>query len=167
MTITPVVVGTNPERTDWLKDCLASIRATSHHRRVLIHDKGGYEIAALRTGLANFRRFLFLHDSCEILSHEFWDIIDHSPPIWMFGGPPMYLAVYDGATLEDAIAHAPEEMTKGSSIVWEGELPQRLSLPTLWPEVHDGTGHMEQRHGRPNLVLENEHLRKWKGSWGQ
>lgn len=163
----PVVIGTNPDRRDWLRDCIASIRRTSKHRRVLIHDAGGYEIAALRTGLKHFRSFLFLHDSCEVLDPDFWGIVDSTSPAWLFGGPPMYLAVYNGGLLEDAIAHAPDTMDKINSIAWEGELPKRLDQPTIWPDVTDATGRIEERHGRPNLVLENRYLRKWKGNWGQ
>ena len=164
----PVVIGTNPERRNWLDDCLTSIRRTSRpRRRILVHETGGYEIAALRTGAINFRKFLFLHDSCEVLSPHFWNIIDTADPTWLFGGPPMYLGVYDGPRLERAIIDAPSEMTKASSIAWEGELAKRLQHPVLWPDVHDGTGTITAHHGRANLVLENEHLRKWKGNWGQ
>lgn len=167
MNQTPVVIGTNPERGDWLNDCLRSIRATTKNRRVLIHDTGGYEISALRTGMKHFRRFLFLHDSCEVLHPDFWHTIDNSAPTWLFGGPPMYLAVYERNPLEEALTGSPETMDKSTSIAWEGELPKRLNYPTLWPEVTDAVGRTEDRHGRPNLVLENDFLRKWKGSWGQ
>lgn len=161
----PIVVGTNPERKPWLNDCLASIRRTSKYRRVLIHATGGYEIAALRTGIAKFNQFLYLHDSCEILSPDFWDIIDTTPPTWLFGGPPMYLGVYNRQDLEPALTDAPATMTKETSIHWECELPRRIHYPILWPEVTDATGRIEERHGRTNLVLENTYLRKLKGTW--
>lgn len=148
---------------------MASIRATSKRRRVLVHTDGGYEITALRTGITNFPRFLFLHDSCEVLHPDFWTIIDITTPTWLFGGPPMFLAVYDSKDLDRALEDAPYgyDITKATSIAWEGELPKRLPYPTLWPEVTDATGHIQERHGRTNLVLENRLLRKWKGNWGQ
>lgn len=165
----PVVIGTNPERGDWLKDCLASIRATSKNRRVLIHRDGGYELTALRVGIERFPKFLFLHDSCEILDRGFWDIVDSSEPTWLFGGPPMYLGIFNSSYLAAAIEDAPYgyDITKRVSINWEGHLPERLSMSTLWPEVHDGTSYMQNRHGRENRVLENMYLRKLKGNWGQ
>lgn len=163
MTRTPVVIGSHPG-SPWLYDCLKTI---PKNRSITVHQDGGYEITALRTGLKHHRRFLFLQDSTEVLHRDFWKIIDESDPTWLFGGPPMYLAVYQGGPLEDAIDIAPEHMTKGSSIYWEGELAKRLPMPTLWPDVHDGTARREHRHGRDNLVLENSYLRKWKGNWGQ
>lgn len=165
----PVVVGTNPERGHWLKDCIRSIRATSRHRRVHIHKTGGYELTALRAGVTRFKKFLFLHDSVEVLNPAFWEIIDTTPPAWIFGGPPMYMAVYDSAELVKALEDAPygRDMTKVLSIYWEGELANRIQYPTLWPEVIDANGRLEEHHGRLNLVLENEFARKWKGNWGQ
>lgn len=160
---TPVVVGSFPD-SPWLADCLRTIPA---RRDVTVHRTGGYEISALRTALRYYDRFLFLQDSTEVLHPEFWDIIDGTSRTWLFGGPPMYLGVYDRNELELAIPDAPESMNKALSIAWEGELPKRLGYPTLWPEVNDATGRFEERHGRNNLVLENKWLRKWKGSWGQ
>lgn len=164
----PVVVGTNPDRAEWLKDCLTSIRATTKHRRVFIHRTGGFEITALRAGIAKFDRFLFLQDSCEVLSPDFWDVIDNTDPTWLLGGPPMHLAVYDSFNLAAAIEDAPQVMSKQWALAWEGALATRLNLPTIWPEIHDGTGRYEDHHGRNNLVLEKPGmLRKWKGHWGQ
>lgn len=163
----PVVIGTNQQRGAWLKDCLTSIRATSKRRRVLVHDTGGFEITALRHGVSKFESFVFLHDSCEVLSPDFWDVIDNSGPTWLFGGPPMYLAVYDSQNLAAAIEDAPAEMSKQWALAWENAITERLTMPTLWPEVTDATGRLEERHGRQNLILENGLLRKAKGHWGQ
>lgn len=157
----PLVIGSHPG-SPWLADCLKSIPA---HRTVKIHRTGGYEIAALRTACRYYDRFLFLQDSTQVLHPEFWDIIDTSSPTWLFGGPPMYMGVYDRNQLEPAIEDAPPVMDKAWSIAWEGALPKRLNYPVLWPDVTDATGRREDRHGRTNLVLENKYLRKWKGTW--
>jgi hypothetical protein len=159
---TPVLVGSHPG-SPWLKDCLKTI---PKGRTVKVHRTGGYEIAALRTGIRHFDRFLFLQDSTEVLDPAFWEIIDTTPSTWLFGGPPMYLGVYYSDELWQAISDAPEVMTKQWSITWEGALPKRLShYGCLWPEVSDATGRQEERYGRNNLVLENRYLRKWKGTW--
>lgn len=161
----PVVIGTNPERGPWLRDCLTSIRRTSRYRRVHVHRDGGYELTALRAAMTRYDRFLFVHDSCEILHSDFWGAVDNTGPTWLFGGPPMYLGVYNSLDLRAALTDAPSDVDKQTSIRWESELPNRLPCPTLWPEVNDATGRIEEHHGRRNLILENRYLRKWKGTW--
>lgn len=163
--LTPVVVGTNPERTAWLDDCMASIRETSSSRRkVVVHETGGYEPAAILTGCANFDRFVFIHDSVTILHPDFWEAIDASDPAWLAGHPPMYLAVYDAATVRPLLPDGPVD--KGDAIRLESHLPSILPMPTLWPEVTDATAlRREVKHGRDNLVLGNQYFLKWKGTW--
>jgi len=160
---TPLVIGSHPG-SPWLSDLLKTIPSG---RDVRVHRDGGYEIAALRTACRYYDRFVFLQDSTQVLHPDFWDIIDGSSPAWLFGGPPMYMGVYNRNQLELAIPDAPAVMDKASSIAWEGALSDRLPYTALWPEVTDATGRFEERHGRNNLVLENKYLRKWKGSWGQ
>lgn len=161
MTTTPVLIGSHPG-SPWLADCLKSI---PKGRTVKVHRKGGYEIAALRTACRYFDRFLFLQDSTAVLHPDFWDVIDTTPTAWLFGGPPMYMAVYNRVDLEPVLADAPPVMDKASSIHWECVLADRMNLPVLWPEVTDASGRIEERHGRRNLVLDNRYLAKWKGTW--
>lgn len=158
---TPVVVGSHPGSL-WLAECVKSI---PDGRTVKVHRTGGYEIAALRTACRYFDRFLFIQDSTTVLHPEFWDVIDTTERGWLFGGPPMYMGVYQRDDLEPAIEDAPAVIDKAWSIAWEGALPKRLNYPTLWPDVTDAVGRLEDRHGRTNLVLENRYFRKWKGTW--
>lgn len=163
--LTPVVVGTHPARNAWLDDCLASIRATSSRRRkILVHETGGYEPAAILTGCATFERFLFIHDSVTILHPDFWTTIDASEPAWLAGWPPMFLAIYEAATVKPLLPEGP--VSKGDAVRLEGHLPTLLTMPTIWPDVTDAT-HLrrEHRHGRDNLVLGNRYFEKHKGTW--
>lgn len=165
----PVVIGTHPDRTAWLRDCLKSIRATTHRRRVHIHRTGGYEIAALRAGIQKFNRFLFLHDSVTILHRDFWDVIDsHDGPAWLTAPPPMHLGIHDRTQLQPVLESYPTDFDKRMSITSEGEIPLKVTYGTIWPEISDTTAlRMEERHGRNNLVLGNLLWEKHKGNWGQ
>lgn len=164
----PVVIGTHPERTAWLDDCLTSIKATSKpRRRIYVHRDGGYESAALRAGAARFKRFLFLHDSVTILHADFWTTVDASGPAWLAGPPHMQLGIYDSATVLPLLPT--HDLTKTESIYWESHLPTLLpAQPMLWPDVTDATAlRHDQRHGRENKVLGNHLWTKHKGHWGQ
>lgn len=162
-TLTPVVVGTNPERSGWLAECLATI---PDDRPLLIHDAGGYEIAALRTGCAHYPRFLYLHDSVTITDPAFWDVIDASGPAWLAGLPPMYLGVHDTAQLAPVLARYPDVVDKETSIRLEFDLPLHVNYDTIWPDVTDRTAFgTEERHGRLNLLVGNSYFVKRKGTW--
>lgn len=159
----PLVIGSHPN-SPWIQDWPRGFG----QRRFHIHRAGGYELAALRAGVARYDRFLYLQDSCEILTPDFWRVVDAlTEPHFIFGPPGMYLGVYDTETLRPVLEQAPTTVDKRTSIEWEGHIRARLPYPTLWPEVTDAVGRFEDRHGRPNLVLENPLLRKWKGNWGQ
>lgn len=165
--LTPVVIGTHPDRKPWLNDCLSSIKATSSPRRTIhIHEPGGYEPAAIRAGCSKFERFLFIHDSVTILHRDFWNVVDTSGPAWLAGWPPMMLAIYDRASVE---IHLPvHDVSKLEACHLEGSLPSVVPMPTIWPEVTDATHlRMEERHGRLNMVLGNHLWEKHKGYWGQ
>lgn len=161
--LTPVVVGTNPERGHWLTDCLATIPAD---RPVLIHDTGGYEIAALRTGCARFSRFLFLQDSVTITNPTFWDVIDASGPAWLTAAPPMYLGIHHRDQLAPVLAAYPATVDKETAIALELDLHARVDYDTLWPDVTDRTAlGTDERHGRTNLLVGNDYFVKRKGTW--
>lgn len=159
----PVVIGTNPTRAEWLADCLATI---PKDRQVLIHWPGGYEIAALRTGCRSFDRFLFLHDSVEVLDPAFWDIIDAvEGPAWLTGGPPMFLGIHERHLLQPILDTYPDEVDKETTIRLEVDLPRRVPYSRIWPEVTDHTAlGVEHRHGRDNLAVGNRYFVKWKGT---
>lgn len=157
----PLVIGSHPG-SPWITDWPTRYGP----RRVHIHRDGGYELTALRAAVERFDRFLFLQDSCEILTPKFWREIGTNPT-FIFGWPGMYLGIYDSADLKPILEQAPASIDKRTSIEWEGRIRDLLPYPTLWPEITDATGRHETRHGRQNLVLENDLLRKWKGNWGQ
>lgn len=163
----PVVIGTNPERGDWLKDCLASVKKTSTRgRKIVIHTDGGYEPAALRTGTEHFERFLFLQDSCIILTPDFWATVDRvEGAAWLAGYPPMQLGIHESTQIRPLL---PDHIvSKEESISMETGWPRLLNYSTIWPDVTDAN-HLrhEDRNGRDNLVLGNEHFLKYKGTWG-
>lgn len=164
MGLTPAVIGSHPDRAEWLTECLSRIPAD---RPLVVHEAGGYEIAALRTGCAHFDRFLFLHDSVTILDEQFWTVIDATPgPAWLTGGPPMYLGIHDRTQLAPVLATYPDEIDKRTSVQLEVDLPRRVNYGRIWPEIADHTAlRQEHRHGRDNLVVGNHLWEKHKGTW--
>lgn len=163
----PVVIGTHPDRGEWLEDCLTSIKRTSSTKReVFVHETGGYEPAAILAGCSRFETFLFIHDSVTILHKDFWKTIDKSGPAWLSGWPPMLMAIYNR---DDVQIHMPRhQVTKQEACNLEGSLPSVVPMKTIWPEITDDNRlRMEERHGRLNMILGNHLWEKAKGNWGQ
>jgi len=53
-----------------------------------------------------------------------------------------------------------------NEIMWTRDYADKAgSVPVLFPDLTDADGHMGEKFGRMNLVLENQYFRKWKGTW--
>jgi hypothetical protein len=158
MSMPLIVIGTTPGREAWLSDCLKSIG-----RDCLVLSDSNHELGKIR--------FLFLHDSCVVKKPEFFDLLDGTDSISINNCPAefgSYLGVYTRETLakvyfpslttrRDAINH---EISWGRAYAAAG--PWRL----LFTDLTDQTAtEIIVRHGRQNLVLENEFLIKYKGTW--
>lgn len=172
----PVVISTGMGRGVWVRDCLDSIPRGD----VTIHRSAtGGELGAIRAIYrdTHMPRWLLLQDSCVASGPGLFDAVDKvSGPLLVAPRPCMYLAVYErsvldqmvlpdveaGADRELAIQHETEFMDAYVSTA------QRLGfdVPTLYPDFTDTNAIGEEpRHGRNNLVLRNEHLTKYKGTW--
>lgn len=165
-----VFVGTAKGREDWLAQCLVSMGS----REVRVISSGAYELGKLSTIYWHHGgdRFLFLQDSVEVLSDEFWERLEEFdgsvgllPEPAPFG---CYMGVYERKHLKDFVW--PVMRSKEDSIEWETrwvrDYVDRVGgVPVMFPELTDATGRVESRFGRENLVLENEMFRKWKGTW--
>lgn len=164
------VVATAPGRLAWAEQCLEGLLG----RDVIVLElEAGYELAKLRWVYENKRldRFLFLQDSAEILSETFWGrLSEHDESVGLMpepGGFGCYMGVYERKHL--AVMDWPETLTKEDSIREEAAWCRRYAnvsgASVLFPELVDREGTVREHLGRTNLVLENEHFRKWKGTW--
>jgi hypothetical protein len=165
-----VVIGSSPDRQEWLADCSASIKRD--HIAVVSF---GFELAKIGWVMDNTNadRFLFLQDSWVIKDQSFWDLLDsHTGSIALTADPYFfgcYAGVYERSVIEqigvpviadkrDAIRH---------EIEWHKSYVEVAGEPTvLFPELTDANAlGMIELHGRTNLVLENYYIVKYKGTW--
>jgi len=165
-----VVIGSSLGRQDWLADCSASIKRD--HIAVVSY---GFELAKIGWVMDNTTadRFLFLQDSWVIKDEAFWDLVDATTGSVALTADPYFFGCYAGvyerwvieqigvpvmADKRDAILH---------EIKWHKSYVEVAGQPTvLFPELTDSKalGQIEL-HGRTNLVLENDYLVKYKGTW--
>lgn len=165
-----IVIGSSPGREKWLADCTASI--SKEHIAVVSF---GFELAKISWVMNNTNadRFLFLQDSWLVKDDGFWDLLDaHSGSVAITCDPYLYgcyAGVYERAVIDQiaipVITDKRDAIAK--EIDWHKQYVGVVGNPAvLFPELTDNNStRQEQRHGRMNLVLENQYLVKYKGTW--
>ena len=164
------VIGTAPGRGAWVNQC---VRGLAGHDVIVLELGYGYELGKIRDvfDMTDLDRFLFLQDSVEILSETFWGrLSEHDGSVGLMpepGGFGCYMGVYERKHL--AVMDWPVTLTKEDSIREEAAWCRRYAnvsgASVLFPELVDREGTVREHLGRTNLVLENEHFRKWKGTY--
>jgi hypothetical protein len=165
-----IVIGSSPEREGWLADCSASI--SREHIAVVSF---GFELAKISWVMSNTKaeRFLFLQDSWIVKDQGFWDLLDDQTGSVAITSDPYfygcYAGVYDRAVIEQigtpVITDKRDAIAK--EISWHKSYVEVAGTPAvLFPDLTDSNAtRQEERHGRTNLVLENQYLTKYKGTW--
>ncbi len=164
------VIGSSPDRQAWLADCSASLGR--EHIAVVSF---GYELAKIAWVMENTSvdRFLFLQDSWVIKSDKFWDLLDQFEGSVALTADPYFFGCYAGVYERHVIDRigVPVVKDKAHSILleidWHRQYVEASGEPTvLFPDLTDANAtDVVERHGRKNLVLENDLVVKWKGTW--
>jgi hypothetical protein len=167
-----IVIGTGAGREDWWRDCLASLQG----QRTVLCSAPGYELGKIRWAYEHLDvdRFWFLQDSVVVHNPAFLDEgLQADGPVSLCMDPAlygMYMGVYDRHTLRQV--GIPEVNDKPTAIRLEVEWTRLYCeaagpVKVLFPDLADRNAvGIEHRHGRDNLVLRNESLTKYKGTWG-
>jgi len=165
------VIGSSPDRQGWLADCSASLG-----RSYIAVVNYGFELNKIRWVMDNTKldRFLFLQDSWQVKSPAFWDLLDQFEGSVALTRDPYFFGCYAGVYERHIIERVgvPSVKDKAHSILLEIDWHRRYvevggEPKVLFPELTDANAtRIVERHGRQNLVLENEFVVKWKGTWG-
>jgi hypothetical protein len=165
-----IVIGSSPERQEWLSDCSSSIKR--EHIAVV---NTGFELGKIAWVINNTNadRFLFLQDSWLIKDEGFWDLLESHPSSVAINADPYYFGCYTGVYERWVIDEIGVPFMRDkreaikNEIDWHKAYVEVAGKPAvLFPELTDNnaTGTVE-RHGRINLVLENDYIAKYKGTW--
>lgn len=170
--MTPIVICTTPGREMWLADCLASIK-----RDVIVLSDFTFELGKIDWMIKNtsFDRFLILQDSVVVKDDSFFDkIFEFEGSVSINRDPTWYgsfMGIYERKPLLDVGIPLPK--TKKEVVQLEYQwTPQYCaaagSVIVMFEEFNDRNNKgTTLRHGRDNLILENDYLIKYKGNWGQ
>ena len=170
--MTPIVICTTPGREMWLADCLASIK-----RDVIVLSDFTFELGKIDWLVknTNFDRFLILQDSVVVKDDSFFDkvfafegsVSINQCPTW-YGS---FMGIFEREPLLKVGVPIPNNKRDVVRLEYEWT-PQYCaaagSVIVMFPELKDENASGKViRHGRENLVLENDYLIKYKGNWGQ
>ena len=164
-----VVIATTPGREDWLAQCLASI-----DRPTVVLSDFTFELGKIRWVYDNTTvdRFMFLQDSVVVKDQALFNLLDEPGSIALTADPRpfgMYMGVYERNVLAQIEIPLPQSKQESieREISWTEDYCRHTTvLRTAYPELTDRNAvREEQLFGRNNLVLENEHLIKYKGTW--
>lgn len=134
----------------------------------------GFELGKLRWVVENttLDRFLFVQDSVVVSPALYGLLSDFDGSVALLSDPVpfgCYLGVYERKILERV--GFPNICSKREAVeaeIWwtQAYCAQAGNVPVLFPELRDSNAVRHAvRHGRENLVLENEFLTKYKGTW--
>jgi hypothetical protein len=165
-----IVIGSSPGREHWLAECTSSI--TKEHIAIVSF---GFELAKISWVMANTNaeRFLFLQDSWVVKDDRFWDLLESTTGSVAITADPYFFGCYAGVYERWVIEQIGVPIISDkrdairNEIDWHKSYVEVAGNPqVLFPELTDANStRQEERHGRTNLVLENDYLVKYKGTW--
>jgi hypothetical protein len=165
-----IVIGSAPGREDWLKDC-----STSIDREHIAVVNTGFELAKIDWVInnTNAERFLFLQDTWIVKSPDFWvELEKHSGSIALNQDPYFYgcyAGVYERSVIERIGIPQITEKCEAIhyEIAWHKDYVKVAGEPiVLFPKLTDANSTRQvEKNGRTNLLLENDLIAKYKGTW--
>lgn len=166
-----LVIATFPGREHWLADLMEDVHEMDP---VVVH---GWEMDAIQWAVDNMgsERFLLLQDSWRILDlTAFLHRVNSQRGSFTISDCPKHYGCYAGVYEPDVIRRTdlPIINDKEDAIthetVWTSHYIAALGYepPCLYPGLfHDSRGTVIEHHGRKNLMLGNDEIRKYKGTW--
>lgn len=167
-----IVIGTSKGRDCWRKDCLASLVRDIGKVQIHVFYSDAFELSVIYRAAKLFDSFIFVPDSTIFLDTKtlldkcFDEYAGLSVSLSQFPNAfGMYLGKYMSA--EVLSLQQPSVVTKLDAVRYESEWCKQYAALHAYKELGNlpHSNVFEQRHGRLNMVCENEYLRRYKGSW--
>lgn len=163
-----IVISTSRGRSDWLKACIESVG-----RPCIVVYNDSFELGAINWVFANtkIQRFLYLQDSVQVKSEDFWELLSSTTGSVAIGDSPgpfgSYLGVYERSVLKKVGVPVPSGKTDAVYLetVWARNYELAAGTYTYLFRGFGTSESKEQYLGRQNMVSENRYLKKFKGTW--
>lgn len=166
-----IVIGTSPGREHWLADCLNSLQ-----KPCLILRDSNYELGKIKWCQEHLKNLFFFFQDSVVFKSTTWidQALERNQSISLNNDPDLYgtyMGIYDPTILNQIDIPIPKSKAEAVELelTWTKKyVSQAGPVPVLFPDFKDSNAQTkEYKHGRENLVLENDYLIKYKGDWGQ
>lgn len=165
-----IVIATTSGREEWLRDCLESLKGYTKYP-ILVVNQYEWELGKIKWVFdhTDIDEFLFLQDSVIIKEYSWIDeVMEKEGSVSLTERPyEMYMGKYLRSQLK--LLEMPYIASKRESVYaeakWCGDYAALAPFHVMWGYFKDDHTKREVKYGRENLVLENEHIKKYKGTW--
>lgn len=168
MTKQGIVVGATPGRTPWLVDMLASL--DTGHYPVLVINTWDFEIAVFQEAVEHFDEFVFLPMTCIVKDNSLWyHMFEGERQSISLSNTPCPFGMFFGKYLSEDVREIgfPPCANKFEAILQERAWTEKYAALRPYKAFADlpDSWRFENKYGRKNMVVENQWMKKWKGSW--
>ena len=169
-----IVIGSTTTTRDWLQNCLNSFGKYDRYP-ILVVINDDFEMGKLKWVYdhTDLDEIFLLHDTVEIKDTSLFDEAfgECAGKSFALSDHPAYMGMFLGKYRRDILKlmDIPLTRTKKEAVIQEDEFNRRycnlephkvLLDPTL-----RNTDIFEDKFGRKNMVLENQYIKKYKGTW--
>lgn len=165
-----IIIATTKDRSRWAKQCYDSLKSYKRYP-VIILDQYEYELGKIRWVFENtdLDEFLFLQDSVKI-KDTYWidEVFDHKGSVSLASRPFfMYLGKYTREALTQS--GIPHVETKKDAVRYEHEWTNNYAQTSPYKTMFDlsDTNVFKKHFSRDNMIIENDHLIKYKHIWSE
>lgn len=173
-----IVITTSFHTREWLPECVRTskgkypvlivsnsdlgIDMTNYEADMVVNDWNGFELGGILQGKEHFDEFIHLMDTTIIKDVSLFDkLFDIDGHVFLTKGGYHYMGKFVSKDLPEIPKISTKEEAINQELYWLGDKPRTYFTPDL--PAH--TGVFEEKHGRTNMVLENDYLIKYKATF--
>lgn len=167
-----IVIGSTTRTKNWLENCLSSFGKYDKYPIIVVVNDD-FELGKIKWiyDFTNLEEFFILHDTVEIKNTELFDLAFEYEGSFALSNQPvpmgMFLGKYRRCVLDKM--SIPITKTKMEAVLQECAFNQEYAkLETKMATIFNpivNTDKFEEKFGRNNMILENDYIKKYKGTW--
>ena len=167
-----IVIGSTTQTKDWLQNCLNSFGCYDKYPIIVVVNND-FELGKLKWVYDNtdIDEFFLLHDTVEIKDTGLFDLAFNYDGSFALSSQPVQMGMFLGKYRREILdkMSIPLTKTKMEAVLQECAFNEQYSkleskMATIFNPLLN-SDKFEEKFGRKNMILENDYIRKYKGTW--